>query len=205
MDADKIGFWKRPSRTTLLCIGIVALSFGSTAAWAGNVGAASDPTSYLADFSQKMTADDSLPDRDGGRLYEGAGLLYETSRLIGADDKAKYWAVITEDKLICAVIVLGGRGDSAMACTSPDAFGKRGLSVGVLSKDSTDEIGYREAYLVPDSLTFTSLPSGLTQVTKNLAAGDSRGTVDALTASTVDGRYSLRINLVKQSPSSSDR
>ena len=128
---------------------------------------------------------------------EGAGLLYDTSRYLGTDGNAEYWVVEHEKDRICLVNVLTTTGDSSMVCVTEDQFRSSGVSGAVTSLGVADEEkGYAEGYLVPDSLHFVDVPRGLTAISGNLVAGDSRDQKGTLTSTTGNGKAQLQIQLI---------
>lgn len=182
------------SATALAIAASGALAFGATSAWAAGI---PGPTGLLGVLAAPAGAKDLLPaDSDGGRYFEGTGLRYESTRHLGTVANATFWAAIDERDHVCLVEVLTATGDAAMSCVTPERFAKSGVSISVASTRDNVEVDYTEAYLVPDSLRFADLPSGLSMLADNLVAGDSRGRGGPLTASTLDGRAHLEILLV---------
>jgi len=165
--------------------------------WAASPQGTTSPGTYLKIMTEPAKAADQLPTTDGVPYLEGAGLRYDTSRYLGSDLTARYWVVTNEQGHICLVNILNVSDDSSMVCVTAERFAKSGVGGAVTSSDGTGaEIGYTEAYLVPDSLRFVALPDGLTAVTNSLVAGDSRNQKGTLTFATADGEAHLEMQLL---------
>ncbi len=186
------------STIALSIVASAAAGFGATSAWAtGNAG----PDAYLQALSRPGTSIDQLPpNKDGDLYFEGAGLRYESTRYLGATAAARFWVAINEREQICLVNILTATGGASMSCVTAHQFGKSGVSSSVTSVNETGEEGYVEAYLIPDSLSFTEVPEGLSALAGNVITGDSRGHQGPLTASTLDGRAQIEMQLVHPEP-----
>lgn|GEM_PF-4789817 len=186
------------SATALSILATGAVAFGAASAWAlGNAG----PSAMLRILAAPAREADKLPtDNDGRPYFEGSGLIYESARYLGANRNAIFWVAVNERNHVCLVEILTSTGDSAMSCVTAEQFGTSGVSSSLTSTRDDGEVSYVEAYLVPDSLRFADVVSGLERVTDYLVAGDSRGEHGSLTASTHNGDARLAVHLLVGQP-----
>lgn len=164
----------RSAHTSVWAVAAIATTvIGATAGFAAYA-APSDKVSDSADWSEsfgRLKTPQSEKDLIPSSLTEEgssfAALRDETTRLVGSDDVANYWAAVDADGKLCLVAHLHGEHQvAASSCTPTVAtFHETGVPLQI---DSID--GALRAYLVPDGASLNS--DQVAALTPNLIVGD---------------------------------
>lgn len=174
---------------SVVLLGIVALSvsggFGSALAANHNESQGAPESLALLAYPQngKTDAVPSVTKKQTDSWGE-SGLDPSTTRLLGKDKAAAYWAGLDNSGNVCVIAVLPSGGASSSCKTVAD-FNKYGIE---LSHEQPGKGQYAEVYLVPDGVDLTSVqgfvvPEGsaataeqpLHTIGTNAFAGDTRG------------------------------
>lgn len=123
-----------------------------------------EPESLVPALGTERTPEDELP-----AINPSGELVYDSTRLIGHDDTARYWVGLNDEDEICLLVGLDGH--TSLTCAGAQRFYDRGLRL-----DITSNTVRRKAYLLPHDVNSTSLhdvaaTEALVRETEALIAG----------------------------------
>lgn len=107
-------------------------------------------------------------------------IIPESTRWIGDDETAMYWAAKQRDEkgeLVCLIAVLHESKNMGLSCSTAESFERNGSKLRVHSvPENPANEEYVESYLPPSGLSPRTLPEGLSEESSGLITGDTRGT-----------------------------
>jgi hypothetical protein len=153
----------------------IALTAGIALAGVGAVAQAStdplDPVSVVGELGQARDAGDALPSSLQLADVGIGGLVARSARSLAIADGRQFWVAQDAAGDICLVVAFGEGRFVAATCGRPDAVQRQGVELGFQEGTRDSAV----AYLLPDSVEFSTLSAPWQVVSDNLVVGPSDG------------------------------